>query len=192
MKRRSHPVLAWLLVLLFTLCIGFGGCFIIQSTLHRMIYPLEYQEYVMTYAAEYQVEPELVYAIIRTESNFDPHATSGVGARGLMQLMNEAFLWVQRTIKDPKVSYDDMYDPQQNIRYGTCLLSLLLREFGGNVNNAIMAYHAGQGAVSDWLSDVELPKETTLPEAQSPVTQAYLNKVLTNMKMYQEMKIRKE
>lgn len=192
MKRRLHPCAAWLVVLLLSLSIAFGGCFAVISTFHRLVYPLEYQEYVMTYAAEFRVEPALVYAIIRTESNFDPNATSEVGARGLMQLMNEAFLWTQRQIGDRSVSYDDMYDPKQNIRYGTCLLALLLKEFGGNVNNAIMAYHAGQGAVSDWLSDVELPKETTLPEAQSPVTQAYLNKVLANLEMYRKMDFGKE
>ncbi len=189
MIQKLQGGLLWILILILCVGLAFGSCFFILKTLHKIDYPWPYWEYVSEYAEEYDVDPALVLAIIRTESNFDPNATSEVGARGLMQLMNDAFLWVQTQINDDSVTYDDMYDPQQNIRYGTCLLSMLLSEFGGNENNAIMAYHAGQGAVSRWLSAEDLSKDSTLPEAQSEVTQEYLNKVQQSLTIYRQMNI---
>ena len=64
----------------------------------RLLYPRKYSRQVEQWAAEYELDPLLVYAFIRTESGFDPAATSSVEARGLMQMTEETFIWLRSKI----------------------------------------------------------------------------------------------
>ena len=91
-------------------------------------------------AKEYGVRPELVMAVIRAESNFNPKAVSSKGAQGLMQLM-------PRTAAAMGIT--DPFDPDQNIAGGTQYLSKLLKMFG-NERLAVAAYNAGPGRVKQY------------------------------------------
>lgn len=114
---------------------------------------MEYTEYVETSAEEFGLDPYLLYAVIKTESSFDPSAVSNVGARGLTQIMEETFEWIRFRLGEEELTvYDDMFDPALNIRYGAYLMSYLLEKFG-DVREAAAAYHSGAGCVSGWLSD---------------------------------------
>lgn len=94
-------------------------------------HPLEYTEYVEASAEEFGLDPYLLYAVIKTESGFDPSAVSNVGARGLMQIMEETFDWIQyRLGEEGRTEYDDMFDPALNIRYGAYLMDYLMEKFG--------------------------------------------------------------
>ena len=64
--------------------------------MEKTLYPCKYSALVEQYAAEYDLDPLLVYSFVRTESGFDPDATSSVEARGLMQMTEETFLWLQQ------------------------------------------------------------------------------------------------
>ncbi len=89
-------------------------------------------------AKRHGVDSALVRAIIQTESSWRPNARSGVGAMGLMQLMPKTAKWL---------GVKNAYDPAQNIEGGTKYIAQLIRQFGGDVSKALMAYNCGPGNV---------------------------------------------
>ena len=95
------------IVLAVVLCLA--GVFFVKDAVRaveEMAYPRTYAALVQQYAAEYGVDENKVYAIIRTESGFKPEAESKVGARGLMQITDETFLWIKsRSPRFPSLPY---------------------------------------------------------------------------------------
>lgn len=152
-------------------------------------HPMEYQEYVDKYAREYGLDKYLLYAVIKTESSFDSEAVSNVGARGLMQIMEETFDWIQfRLGEEGETAYDDMFDPETNIRYGAYLVSYLLETFGQDVETAAAAYHSGAGQVSEWLDDGELSSDgKKLDEIPSSTASHYVDKIMKAYETYKEL-----
>lgn len=112
-----------------------------------------YADWISQYAEEYNLDPAFVTAIILNESSFDPMAVSSVGARGLMQMMPDTAEWISGKLKLDQYSFDRMFDPETNIRFGCWYLNFLADRFGGDVISVICAYHAGQGEIAGWLSD---------------------------------------
>lgn len=151
-------------------------------------HPLEYTEYVEASAEEFGLDPYLLYAMIKTESSFNPSAVSGVGARGLMQIMEETFNWIQfRLGEEGLIKYDDMFDPELNIRYGAYLMSYLLEKFG-DVREAAAAYHSGAGCVSEWLSDEAYSSDgKRLDTIPSDSAAHYVNKIENAYRNYLDL-----
>ena len=101
----------------------------------------DYNEYFEKASTTYNVDKRLLIAVAKTESDFNPKATSGVGAKGIMQLMDS-------TAKDLGVT--NSYDPEQNIMGGAKLLSQLLKKYDGDRNKALAGYNAGTGNVAKY------------------------------------------
>lgn len=118
----------------------------------RLLYPRKYSWQVEQWAAEYELDPLLVYAFIRTESGFDPAATSSVEARGLMQMTEETFIWLRSKIApDEGLLFANLYDPETSIRFGCYYLHLCMERYNGDVATAAAAYHSGWGTVDALL-----------------------------------------
>ena len=116
-------------------------------------HPVRYRELIETYAAQYNLQPAYVEAIILNESSYDPKAESRVGARGLMQIMEDTAEWIAHRLNRTSHSFDDLWDPETNIQFGCWYLSYLSSLFGGDPIAVTCAYHAGQGTVGQWLSN---------------------------------------
>lgn len=142
------------------------------------LHPNDYDEYVYKYSAEYDLPPNLVFGVIKTESNFNPDAGSSAGALGLMQLMPETFEWLQ-TYKygEATLPTESLYDPETNIKYGCLFLRFLLDRYAVE-ETAVAAYNAGFGAVDGWLENSEYSDDGMhLKYIPYPETAAYVQKV---------------
>lgn len=150
-------------------------------------HPKKYSEFVSKYASEYGVDEDLIYAIIKTESGFDCNAVSNVGARGLMQIMEETFDWIKYRLDDSETEYDDMFDPEMNIMYGAYLIDYLLEKFVDK-DTAIAAYHSGAGCVTAWLEDKENSSDgKRLDNIPSKTANHYVNKINNALNNYKEL-----
>jgi soluble lytic murein transglycosylase len=124
----------------------------------EIVYPLEYQDSIIKYTKQYNVDPNLVCAMIFTESHFNPKATSGVGASGLMQIMPATGRSIAGDLGQP---FGNLFDADTNIQYGTFYLKGLLDKYPGRSDLAIAAYNAGVPRVDRYKDGVgQLPSET--------------------------------
>jgi soluble lytic murein transglycosylase-like protein len=97
-----------------------------------------YEPYIRHAATLYQIPQELVHAVIKVESDFDPRAVSRANARGLMQLIPETA---------ERMMVSDIHDPRQNIFGGVRYLRVLANLFNGDLQLTIAAYNAGENAI---------------------------------------------
>lgn len=181
--RRSRPLLIWLsLSVALALAAYFSGRWLLAR-----YYPLDYREILFQRAAQHELDPYLVAALIRAESKFRPQATSPRGARGLMQIMPETGQWVAAQLKLP-YSPELLYDPDYNIRIGCWYLRSLQREFGGDIVLALAAYNAGHSNVRLWLKEKRWTGERSqLEQIPFPETRLYVAQVLRDFERYQRI-----
>ncbi|MDE6727975.1 MAG: lytic transglycosylase domain-containing protein [Oscillospiraceae bacterium] len=182
-RKRSKAPLIIAIVAVVAILLAIGG-YIGYNKYIDSTYPIKYQMYVEKYAAENRLNKYFVYAVIRTESGFDPYAESNVGARGLMQIMEDTFDWIKYKSDDDNAVYYDMYDAETNIRYGCRLLGYLMEEFG-SVEVAAAAYHAGRGNVNEWLADKRYSSDGVhLDSIPISDTAHYVDKITKAMDKY--------
>lgn len=178
-----------ILTIIFIIC-AIIAIIDIPSRIQKIIYKKEYTEYVSKYSQEYNVDENLVYAVIKAESNFEPNAKSSKDAIGLMQLMEstakDIIKKVDLQISDVELA-EKLQDADININLGTKYLSILLERYN-NVEIAITAYNAGIGTVDNWIekgiikadgSDVE-----NIPYKE---TNNYVRKILRDYKIYKDL-----
>lgn len=155
-----------------------------KKNLEELSYPQKYSEYVDKAAEEYNLEPALIYAVIRTESGFDPDAESEVGACGVMQMMPTSFEWLQEKRGCAgQYTQEDLFNPEICIDYG-CYLLKYFYDFYGTERSAVAAYNAGF-VVGDWLNDPNYSSDgVNLDSIPYPETSNYVDKVESAKEMY--------
>lgn len=184
--RRLTPALAALVVLL--LAVGILVTTFGRTQIEEMEYPRRYEEYVTYYADKYELDPLVLYAFIRTESNFNPEAESSAGARGLMQITEITFDWIKSRIAPSEtLNFDDLYDPETNIRFGSYYVAYCLLEYG-DLATAAAAYHSGLGTVGELLANPDYSSDgRTLDEFPYPQMRRYVHKITTSYARYCEI-----
>lgn len=158
------------------------------NVIYKMQYPVKYEEYVRKYAHKYEVDPLLVFSIIKAESGFNSNAISHKHARGLMQISETTGKWGASNIGLEDYSENDLYDPETNVHIGCWYINVLKSQFNDNIDLVITAYNGGSGNVSKWLKD---PRYSTdgyiLKKIPFKETENYLKKVKSNYEMYKRL-----
>ena len=181
MKKALKRSIAAIVLIALAIASGFG----IQQlyyAIQNKNYPTAYSEYVNKYSEMYDVPKDVIYAVIKVESNFRYDAESNKKARGLMQLMPGTYEWVCGKLGiDPEAQSID--DPETNIMVGTWYLSYLSKEFVV-WDTVFAAYNAGQGTVRVWLDDERYGKDGHLINIPFSETAAYVKKVSNAREVY--------
>jgi len=145
-------------------------------------YPLAFSEEVAKHATQNGIPESLIYAVMRTESNYFPAALSPVGAVGLMQIMPAT----AETIS--KGASARLTTPELNIRLGAKHLKGLLTMYDKNIQLAAAAYNAGSGNVKRWQKGLgALPQDEFVESIPYKETREYVKKVITAMELYQRL-----
>ncbi len=182
----KHPIILRISLSLIILSVMGVLIFFSGRSVLKTLYPLEYTEFVEVYAEENNLSEYFVYAVIKCESGFENDAVSSVGAKGLMQIMPDTFDWIKMKLKD-NTSYEDIFDPELNIKYGSYLYGYLMEKYESE-ELALAAYHAGIGNVNKWLKDAEYSDDgKTLKDIPFPSTKKYVTKVIETKKIYQKL-----
>ncbi len=186
--RSSRRIVAIILIFCIALAIGVGVD-LLWDAIEQNTHPQTYAELVTKYSAEYNIPEYIIYAVIKTESDFDPTAESTAGAKGLMQMMPDTFAWLtgdEHLREYLPVSALDT--PDVSIRYGTYYLRYLFRKFDYHWDHALAAYNGGEGNVAKWLADPEcIDEEGNLTYIPFPETRSYVSKVNAAIEVYRKL-----
>ena len=178
-KTKVSALVLLLLVLL--------GCIASCKLVEKNLYPINYKDFILKYSSEYEIEPELLAAVIRTESNFDANARSSAGAVGLMQLLPSTCEEMCGRM-DIEYSEELMTDPESSIKIGAFYLRYLYNNTGRNWDTACAAYNAGIGNVKKWQKDPNYSTDgvilTQIPIAE---TRNYVSKINKYKVKYKEL-----
>lgn len=181
--RRRFRKLIILIIIILALVLSVTP---IKTKLTRRIYRKEYTEYVVKYSEQYGVEENLIYALIKAESNFNPNAVSHQNAKGLMQLMDST---AEDLAKKCKINLKDkdILEPDVNIQLGTQYLASLLNKYEC-VEVALAAYNAGSGNVDKWIKDGIIKADgSDIENIPYKETNTYVRKIMRDYKIYKQL-----
>lgn len=152
------------------------------------MYPIKFKDEIRVSSGAFDVDPFLVTAIIRVESNFKPGVSSPKGAFGLMQLMPDTAEWMVEAGHFQSGFLERLEEPTVNIHMGSWYIGQLLKQFGMNSPAAIAAYNAGPGRVEEWLSTEQWNgKRDTIADIPFGETRQYVQKVLYYYEKYRNV-----
>ena len=160
----------------------------VHDFIMKKMYPKTYSEYVFKYAEEYGVDPLLIFAVIKAESNFKEGVVSNSNAKGVMQLMDKTAEEVAGNIMAEQVFKTDMlFDAETNIKIGTKYLSELIEKYQ-NYYVAVAAYNAGIGTVDKWIqTGVIKPDGSDIENIPYKETNNYVRKIIRDYGIYTDL-----
>jgi peptidoglycan lytic transglycosylase len=182
--RRGSQRSRWALVIGGTILVGALGGFLLvnserfQRTLEEFTLPLRHEDIIRQQAAEKDVPADLIAAVIYNESRFRDQ-TSNAGARGLMQITPGTAKVIEGLSGGQTFEFEDLADPDINIRYGTFYLRYLIEKFGQNDVAALAAYNAGETNVAAWGGG-----DLQVDQIPFPETREYVENVLDKREEY--------
>ncbi|NCN41588.1 transglycosylase SLT domain-containing protein [bacterium] len=151
----------------------------------ELLFPTPYREEIEAAASKNEIEPELIYSIIRQESAFNEEARSPADAFGLMQLLPRVGTKIGKKIGIKVDHYTDLFEPQVNISLGAHLISQQRKRFSGEFISSIASYNASESAIRGWKksrhreSALEFIEEIPYEE-----TKGYVRLIIRNFAFY--------
>lgn len=159
----------------------------INKQMINVMYKKDYSEYVSKYAAQYGVEENLIYALIKAESNFDKNAVSHQNAQGLMQLMYSTAEDVANK-NGIELNEDNILEPEININIGTKYIATLIEKYDC-IEVALAAYNAGSGNVDKWIKNGTIKEDgSDIENIPFKETNTYVRKIMRDYKIYTQLK----
>jgi soluble lytic murein transglycosylase len=153
----------------------------------RMRYPTYYRDVVLDVAQRRDLDPLLIFALIRHESLFNPNATAAAGEKGLTQVIPSTGEYIASEINFPDYQHSDLFRPYAAIEFGAFYLSEQLETFDGNVVASLSGYNAGPGRAANWLelsgSDPDLFMNVITIES----TQIYIQRIYSHYSIYRAL-----
>jgi soluble lytic murein transglycosylase len=163
-----------------------GGVGPVGDAVREITLPLRHDDIIRQQAADKDLDPALIAAVINEESRFRDQ-TSHAGARGLMQVTPETADFIARRSGGTGFVQDDLAVPQINISYGAYFLRYLIDHYDGNETLAVAAYNAGQTNVDRWVTRAGGPDAfDSARHIPFPETRAYVENVATSREQYRE------
>ena len=153
----------------------------VHDALREVTLPLRHDDIIRQQAAEKDLDPALIAAVIYAESRFNESARSSADARGLMQVTPATAEAIAAKSGGTTFEVSDLDDPEINIRYGTYHLRDLLDSYDGNLIAALAAYNAGSGNVDSWGGPA-----LELDDVRFEDTRAYVEQVLEKRDQYRD------
>lgn len=145
----------------------------------------DYLQIVKQECLQYDLDENLVLAIIKSESKFNKNAVSKAGAVGLMQILPSTADWIAEKLNILNFNLEQLKDANINIKFGCYYLNYLKINYFDDENLIICSYNAGPNAVMNWLNNKEYSSDgKTLKVIPFEETKTYLNKVKFNKKIY--------
>jgi soluble lytic murein transglycosylase len=152
-----------------------------EKAILEITLPLRHDDVIRQQAAEKDLDPALIAAVIYEESKFREGQRSSAGAIGLMQVQPRTALDIAKHSGATTFVVRDLRDSEINIRYGSFYLSELLDRYEGNEVAALAAYHAGPGNADRWGGS-----DLAVDEIGFPETRKYVDDVLGRRSEYRE------
>ena len=153
--------------------------------LQRLAYPIAYPELVQGQANIRGIDPFLFLALVRQESGYDPTVTSPADARGLAQIIPDTAAGMAGPLGLTNWSADELYRPAVAVQFGMAFLSDRLANYDGQILPALAGYNAGDGNVSNWLTNGQLGDPDVFVESiPFPETHDYVKIVFANFLNY--------
>ncbi len=184
MKNKKLIIFITIILIIFV----FLGVF--KNKILKIIYPKTYQEIISIYSEKYGVDENLIFALIKSESNFNKEAISNKNAIGLMQIMEDTAKDIakgdieQITQGNTK---EELLKVENNIQIGTKYLSILLERYE-NKEVALAAYNAGIGTIDKWIEKGIIKRDgTDIENIPYKETNNYVRKILRDYKIYQDI-----
>ncbi len=160
----------------------------VSRAAYELAYPRAHPVSVSKWAETYSVDPFLILAVIREESNYLATAVSSSNAGGLMQLLPSTAKWIAESKCQLAYTADLVFSPDANIRMGTWYLGYLTGYYKGDVARAVAAYNGGNGNVDRWTTAAKVAQRVDLPGALASIeTREYLTKVLNAWLLYRAL-----
>jgi soluble lytic murein transglycosylase len=154
----------------------------------QLLFPLPYEKDLVRNAKLENLDPYMVAALIRQESEFDPQALSPKHAYGLTQVEPATGRALARRAGIKRFSNRSLFQPAINLRLGACYLRGLLDQWGGQWEQALASYNAGKSRVNDWITWNQYQEPAEFVESiPFTETREYVEAVMRNATVYRQL-----
>jgi soluble lytic murein transglycosylase len=162
---------------------------LLMPTFHQAVQeislPLRHEDIIRQQAADKNLDPAMIAAVIYAESHFIEGRTSSAGATGLMQLTPSTAQYIAHRSGGALFEQADLATPQVNISYGSYYLRYLMDRYGENETLALAAYNGGEGNVDRWVAEARSrDRSLTIEAIPFGETREYVRKVLDARRDY--------